>query len=443
MAIKVQEHPTVVQIRSRPAPVPVGITSAWLREVALAAGADDVGFVAIDRPEVATERPFVEEALPGVRTLVAFVVRMNRDSVRSPARSVANQEFHRTGDHADEVAQAIARALVEKGHRAVNPSIAFPMEMARWPARIWVVSHKVVAVAAGLGQMGLHRNLIHPRFGNFILLGTVLTDAPVDAETQPIDYNPCIDCKLCVSACPVGAIQSDGHFDFSACNTHNYREFMGGFVDWVATVADSKDGRDYRERVSDKETVSMWQSLAYGPNYKAAYCMAVCPAGEDVLGTYLNAKAGFLRQVVRPLQDKVEPLYVLAGSDAEAHAARRFPHKRLRRVRSGLSPDSARGFVLALPLIFQRGRAKDMAATLRFRFTGAEQFVATIRVAEGKLTIVEHEDDPADVVVEADAATWLGIASGKHSPVWAVMRGRLRLRGDRKLFQRFMACLAR
>jgi hypothetical protein len=45
----------------------------------------------------------------------------------------------------------------------------------RWPAfpgKIWVVSHKPLAVAAGLGHMGIHRNVIHPKFGNFILLGT-------------------------------------------------------------------------------------------------------------------------------------------------------------------------------------------------------------------------------------------------------------------------------
>lgn len=443
MSAKIETHPTVVQIRRRPAPASEGVTAAWLREVALAAGADDVGFVAVDRPEVAEERPYVEEALPGVRTLVAFVVRMNRDSVRSPARSVANQEFHRTGDHADDVAQAIARALVEKGHRALNPSIAFPMETSRWPGRLWVVSHKRVAVAAGLGQMGLHRNVIHPKFGNFILLGTVLTDARIDGETRPIDYNPCIECKLCVSACPVGAIHADGHFDFGACNTHNYREFMGGFVDWVETIADSKSGRDYRERVTDSETVSMWQSLAYKPNYKAAYCMAVCPAGEDVLGAYLNSKAGFLKQVVRPLQDKEETLYVLPGSDAEAHAARRFPHKKLRRVRSGLRPGSARGFVRALPLVFQRGRAKELAGTLRFAFTGAEPFTSTVRVEGGALTISDGAEGPADVTIEADAAAWLAIAGKGASPLWALLRGRLRIRGDRRLFQRFMACLGR
>jgi hypothetical protein len=81
---------------------------------------------------------------------------------------------------------------------------------------------------------------------------------------------------------------------------------MGGFTNWVEQIADSKSDLDYRRRVSDRESVSMWQSLSFGANYKAAYCMAVCPAGEDVIGPYMNGKLDYLQTVVRPLQEKAE-----------------------------------------------------------------------------------------------------------------------------------------
>jgi epoxyqueuosine reductase QueG len=48
-------------------------------------------------------------------------------------------------------------------------------------------------------MMGIHRNVIHPKFGNFILLGTILIDAEVSEYDQPIDYNPCLECKLCIA----------------------------------------------------------------------------------------------------------------------------------------------------------------------------------------------------------------------------------------------------
>jgi NAD-dependent dihydropyrimidine dehydrogenase PreA subunit len=219
------------------------------------------------------------------------------------------------------------------------------MEMSRFPGKTWVVSHKPVAVAAGLGQIGIHRNVIHPVFCNFILLGTILIGAAIGQASQPIDFNPCLECKLCVAACPVGAIGADGAFDFSACFTHNYREFMGGFSDWVEQVVASRSPADYRQRVEDGETASMWQSLSGGANYKAAYCMAVCPAGEDVIAPFLANRKTYLDDVVRPLQQKVEPVYVVAGSDAELHARKRFPHKRIRQVSNGIRAGSIAAFL--------------------------------------------------------------------------------------------------
>jgi ferredoxin len=101
-----------------------------------------------------------------------------------------------------------------------------------------------------------------------------------------LDYNPCLGCKLCVAVCPVQAIAPNGAFNFSACYNHNYREFLGGFVDWVETIADSKTADEYSTRVALHETTSMWQSLSFKPSYKAAFCLAVCPAGDDVLSPF-------------------------------------------------------------------------------------------------------------------------------------------------------------
>ena len=91
---------------------------------------------------------------------------------------------------------------------------------------------------------------------------------------------------------------------------------------------------------TDAETSSLWQSLSFGPNYKSAYCMAVCPAGEDVIGPYLADRKRHLTEVVKPLQEKPETVYVVAGSDAEAHARKRFKNKWVKHVgiRSAAAP---------------------------------------------------------------------------------------------------------
>ncbi|HYE35595.1 4Fe-4S ferredoxin [Methylocaldum sp.] len=380
-----QNHPTVTQLRATlsaraNSQAVQTLETAWLRRLALEAGADDVGFVGMERAEIRDQKDDILQIFPHAKTLLSFVCRMNRENVRSPARSIANLEFHHAGDEVNEVARRIVTALEHKGIRAINGgAVGFPMEAERWPDKMWVVSHKPVAVAAGLGQMGIHRIVIHPKFGNFILLGTVILDARVDEESRPGDYNPCLECKLCIAACPVGAIGNDGQFNFSACYTHNYREFMGGFTDWVASVADSKNARAYRQKVTDAETVSLWQSLSFGANYKAAYCMAVCPAGEDVIRPFLDDRRRYVKEVVRPLQERPEAVYVIGGSDAEEHVGRRFPHKSSKRVGNSLRPTTIRAFLNGLPLVFQRGQSVGLNAAYHLTFLGAERIQATVR----------------------------------------------------------------
>src|SRR5262249_40936504 len=280
-AMNLADHPTVKDFYAKAATEvaspPGKLDADWLRQLCRDFGADDVGLVEIGRSALDDQRDDVLRFFPATQTLSSFVGRMNREPVRSTARSVANLEFHHAGDKVNEVARQVVAALERIGVRAVNPSMGFPMEMDRFPEKIWVVSHKPVVVAAGLGHVGIHRNVIHPKFGNFILLGTVLVDTEATGYDQPLAYNPCVECKLCVAACPTGAIGSDGHFNFSACYTHNYREFLGGFTDWVEQIADSRNARAYREKVADSESASMWQSLSFGANYKAAYCLGVCP----------------------------------------------------------------------------------------------------------------------------------------------------------------------
>ena len=444
---RLDEHPAVISHRRRlaeagaegPSVVPRSLSAADMRALAIECGADDVGVVSLDRPELAGQVADIRHAFPAARAAISFVCRMNREPVRSPARSVANLEFHATNHHVDDVARAITARLEALGVRALNASAGFPMETARFPDKMWVVSHKPVAVAAGLGMMGIHRNVIHPRFGNFILLGTVLVDRAIDEESRPIDYNPCLECKLCVAACPVGAIKPDGGFNPSASLTHNYREFMSGFTDWVEQVVESRDAADYRRRVSDQESVSMWQSLSYNPNYKAAYCLAVCPAGEDVIGPYLEDRGGFAATTLRPLTDKVETIYVVADSDAEDYVTRKFPHKRPKRV-GGVRPVDCGGFLRDLHIVFQPGRAQGLDAVYHFTFTGAESLQATVTIRDQRVEVAPGLVGRADCAVTADAATWTGFLRKERNIVWAILRRRVKVRGPLKLLTAFGRC---
>lgn len=439
-----EDHPTVRQQRDGGTPTqtpPAVLEPEELRALCLACGADDVGFVSLDRPELNDQRAEILAAFPAARSIIAFVCRMNREPVRSPARSLANMEFHHVGDQVTQISHDIARQLETRGVRAMNEPVAFPMEQDRWP-RPWIIALKPIAVAAGLGEIGIHRNVIHPKFGNFILLGAVVVDRPIGSEGVPVAFNPCLECKLCVAACPVGAISPDGHFNFNSCYTHNYREFMSGFIDWVETVADSGSAKAYRARVSDPETVSMWQSLSGGPNYKAAYCMAVCPAGEDVIGPFLQNRNDFLAETVKPLQAKQETIYVVPGTDAEAYTLKRYPHKTLKRVKNGLRVPTVRFFVEHMEHVFQRDQAKKLELDARYHltFTGSESEVVTVVIREGTIDIKTGLNGRADLSLVADSRTWVRFLAKETGLAGALIRGRIRFKGPSRLLVAFGKC---
>lgn len=411
-----------------------------LKHFVTSLGADDVGFVDIDRPSMVQEKRELEKVFPAAKSFISIVVRMNQEPIRSPARSLANLEFHHQGEEVNSITRLLVTKLERLGIRALNPSMGFPMEMQHFPGRVWVISHKPIAEAAGLGKKGIHRNVIHPRFGNFILLGTVAIDASISRYDRPIDFNPCVECKLCVAACPVGAIAPTGEFDFSACYTHNYREFMGGFTDWVGTIADSHGRKDYEAKVTPAESASMWQSLSFGPNYKAAYCMSVCPAGDDVIGQFLKDKKEFLDTVVKPLQKKEEPIYVVPDSDAEEYVRKRFPHKSIRLVNNTLIPNTIESFISGLRSVFQRKRASDVDINLHFIFTGKEPAIAGIKISRGKLEVTRFHEGKADLKVSVDSSFWLDFLNHRRSIPMGLITGKLRLSGSPVHLLQFKKC---
>ena len=336
--------PTSASTSSRRLPLP-RLRAAELRELCLSAGADDAGFVELGRAAIADQRDEVLSILPEAATVVSLVFRLNRFGLRSTLHSAVDAEFQQNSKHANRAVRTVAMRLGKLGVRAVHLPVGFPFETSRWPGKMWPIAEKPMAEAAGMGRMGWHRCVIHPEFGGAISLGTVLVAAELDAYGQPLEVGPCFECKQCVSVCPTGAIAADGHFDFVSCYTHNYRERLGGFQDWVDRLARSEGTADYRAQVSDAETVSMWQNLSVGPQTKCDKCMAVCPAGREVIGEYLADEKAFRAAVSERLRDKPETIYVVPGSDAEASVTKRFPAKKVRRVGNGLRPNSPRNFL--------------------------------------------------------------------------------------------------
>jgi len=331
--MKLNDHPTVKKyLNNQKKPTSEIVDYQWLREIILDAGADDVGFVEIDRGGIRDQKVDIQRAFPRTKSIVSYVCRLNVPQLQSVDRSLADVEFIALESEMKKVSRTVVKILRGKGIGTVVPSENFPMDMLKWPGKMWTVAHKPIAAAAGLGQIGHHRLLIHPVFGSYICAGTMLIDVAVTQYDQPIEFNPCLECNLCVNVCPTGAISKSGEFEFFSCLVHTYRDRLGGFLNWMEDIVTSPSMAEYRLKRDDSETMAVWQSLTHGGGYRCGYCMSICPAGEDVIGSYLEDKKGYVSSVVKPLKDREEPVYVISGTDGESSVRKRFPHKTVKQV---------------------------------------------------------------------------------------------------------------
>ena len=411
-----------------------------LSAICLEEGADAVGFVEIGRDSLSAERRDILRVYGETETLLSIAKTVNPESIQSPSASVADHDFSRAHKDLHDMTGRLIRRLNAAGIRGVALPPGFPMDMDRWPGKIWEVSHKTVAVEAGVGHMGISRIVIHPAFGNHIILDTVLINAKLDRYSSPLAENPCFKCRLCVSVCPVGAIGTDGTFDFMSCAMHNYHDLFGGFQEWVEDLVASGNIRAYRSKVTDGETATKWQSLTYGHFYRCSYCMAVCPAGSGPSKKYHADKKQYVQDIVKPLREKREPVYVIGGTSAEEKVLK-STNKTARFVRNTIRPASIESFLNGIPLLFNPKKAGGLALTLHFEFTGREPEKATVEISNSAVKVSSGLRGNASLVVRGDSETWVRILNEEVSPFRALITGKLKLKGNPSHLAKFKRCL--
>jgi epoxyqueuosine reductase len=107
---------------------------------------------------------------------------------------------------------------------------------------------------AGVGFYGKNTMLITREHGSWVVLGTLVTDVEIEA-TPPLDLD-CGRCRLCIDACPTGALDEPGVLDANRCLSF-----------W--TQAPAAVPEPYREELG---------AAAYGCDI----CQEVCPWNSGV-----------------------------------------------------------------------------------------------------------------------------------------------------------------
>jgi epoxyqueuosine reductase QueG len=217
------------------------LDEAVLSKLCRQAGADDVGFVDLDRDALAAQRASLLRLLPWVRSLAIVVRCLDRPFIRARLRSLSSAEFATVGGEVEAIIRRVEQNLEGKGVRVVG-FYCFPPELGRPVDPPSEISLRLLAEEAGMGVMGKNRLVLHPRFGADIYLGAIALDRTITAYGHPLTFSPCQTCNLCDEICPSGAIGKNGHYDSTDCI----------------------------------------QSRGYDPNVHCDLCRAVCPAGDEV-----------------------------------------------------------------------------------------------------------------------------------------------------------------
>jgi len=201
-------------------------------------------------------------------------------------------------------------------------------------------------------------------------------------------------------------------------------EFMGGFTDWSRNRRQQGCPGLPQEGVRPGIGVDVAKPLVRG-KLQGGVLPERLPGWEDVIGPYLTDKAGHLREVVRPLQEKEETVYVVPGSDAEDHVARRFPLKTIKQVGNRpASPDDSAVLVGAASGV-PAGEGGKAERRLPLHVShGKEPKEATVLIREGTLQVKDGHQGEANLRVTADSETWLGFLAKERSLLWALLRRR-------------------
>lgn len=144
--------------------------------------------------------------LPGARSLIVGALHYDAEVPPRPPHS-ARVARYATEDHYARLRAALGEvkaALRRHGHRAVVV------------ADDNALVDRAVAVRAGIGWAGKSSNVLLPGRGSWFVLGSVITDAPLEPTGAPIE-DGCGTCRRCLDGCPTGAIVAPGVVDAGRC----------------------------------------------------------------------------------------------------------------------------------------------------------------------------------------------------------------------------------
>jgi len=104
----------------------------------------------------------------------------------------------------DQIAFKTANFIEKKGYFALPIPAS---QIIDWQNQKAHLSHKRIGYLAGLGWIGRNNLLVNKTAGSQFRIVSILTDMPLKMDKPT--KQACVDCRLCIEACPVNAIKEN------------------------------------------------------------------------------------------------------------------------------------------------------------------------------------------------------------------------------------------
>jgi epoxyqueuosine reductase len=80
---------------------------------------------------------------------------------------------------------------------------------------------RLAAVKAGLGFLGKNQLIINKELGTYFFIGLVFIDLKIEKEIVLEVFDDCMDCRICIDACPVSALSETGFDRYKCMSEYN------------------------------------------------------------------------------------------------------------------------------------------------------------------------------------------------------------------------------
>jgi epoxyqueuosine reductase len=208
-------------------PIPLSEVQQWGQ----AAGLDAVG-VTTAEPFTRARQVLEDRKAAGLNATMAFTYK-NPERSTTPSQSIPWARSLVVGAHSylqqpsetthTRPAGTVARYAWNDPYEALRDSlgqIARRLKAQGWRATVVADENAIVdreaAWRAGIGWFGKNANLLLPGRGSWFVLGSVVTDAPMEPVQQPV-ADGCGTCRRCIDGCPTDAIIAPGVVDARRC----------------------------------------------------------------------------------------------------------------------------------------------------------------------------------------------------------------------------------